>query len=230
MRIATTLVLVTLTLLSACSSARVNSSQSSQLVTAQAPLATGYLLSTQPKMQAMAHWDHLAAKVAENCSTALDHFYPEGGVRVYVAPAGTTPFAKSYREALLTRLVDYGVPISFAPEGAAILEVNLEFVTHRRTLTQTSKGILHVVDPGFTQRKNDQGHYERVPVVAEESGYFDSPTPNSEIQINSALIHQGAYLYRDSSIFYVNGSDWAHYQHKAPQGVVELKRFSLVNK
>ena len=66
-------------------------------------------------------------------------------------------------------------------------------------------------------------------MVAEESGYFDAPTPNSEIQINSALVHQGAYLYRDSSIFYVDGADWTHYRLQSPDGAVELKRYSLVN-
>lgn len=221
--------LLVLALATGCSSVSVNSDQSSQLVTAQAPISSGYLISTQPKMQAMAHWDLLADKVAKNCGASLDHFYPNQDVRVYVAPLGATPFAKVYREALLTRLVDYGVPIAFEPEGAAVLEVGLELVTHRRVLDKTSSGSRRALDPGFRQRKNSAGLYEPVPVVAEESGYFDAPTPDSEIQINSALVHQGAYLYRDSSIFYVNGADSAHYRLQPPDGTVELKRYSLVN-
>jgi hypothetical protein len=229
MRIAALLALITLGLVTACSSVRVNSDQSNQLVTAQAPISSGYPVSTQFRMQAMAHWDLLADKVARNCGTALDHFYPQAEVRVYVAPLGTTPFAKAYRESLLTRLVDYGVPISFEPEGAAVLEVSLDMVTHRRTLDTTSKGLRRALDPGFRQRKNSDGLYEPVPVVGEESGYFDAPPSNSEVQINSALVYGNAYLYRDSSIFYVNGPDSAHYRVGAPQGGVELKRYSLVN-
>jgi hypothetical protein len=229
MRITALLALLAMALVTGCSAVSVNSDQSSQLVTAQAPISSGYLISTQPKMQAMAHWDHLADKVAKNCGTALDHFFPQDDVRVYVAPMGTTPFAKVYREALLTRLVDYGVPIAFEPEGAAILEVNLELVTHRRVLDKTYKGSRRALDPGFRQRRNDGGLYEPVPVVAEESGYFDAPTPDSEVQINSALVHQGGYLFRDSSIFYVNGPDWTHYRLQSPQNTVELKRYSLVN-
>ena len=229
MPIAAVLALLTLAFVTGCSSVSVNSDQSKQLVTSQAPISSGYLVSTQPKMQAMAHWDLLADKVAKNCDTSLDHFFPQEDVRVYVAPLGTTPFAKVYREALLTRLVDYGVPIAFEPQGAAILEVNLELVTHRRVLDKNSKGSRRALDPGFKQRKNSAGLYEPVPVVAEESGYFDAPTPNSEIQINSALVHQGAYLYRDSSIFYVDGADWTHYRLQSPDGAVELKRYSLVN-
>jgi hypothetical protein len=229
MRIAALLTLITLGLVTGCSSVSVNSDQSSQLVTAQAPISSGYLLSTQPKMQAMAHWDLLADKVARNCGKALDHFFPEQDVRVYVAPLGTTPFAKAYREALLTHLIDYGVPVAFAPEGAAVLEVNLGLVTHRRVLDKTSKGLRRAPEPGFRQAKNSAGQYVPVPEIGEESGYFDAPTPDSEVQINSALVHQGAYLYRDSSIFYVSSPDWAHYQPQTPQGGVELKRYSLVN-
>ena len=96
--------------------------------------------------------------------------------------------------------------------------MGLELVTHRRAL-----------DPGFRQRKNSAGLYESVPVMAKKSGYFDAPTPDPEIQINSALVHQGAYLYRDYSIFYVNGADSAHYRLQPPDGAVELKRYSLVN-
>jgi len=229
MRFIALLFLLILALAAGCSSISVNSGQSSLLVTAQAPISSGYLLSTQHKMQAMAHWDLLADKVAKNCGASLDHFYPNEDLRVYVAPLGATPFAKVYREALLTRLVDYGVPIALEPEGAAILEVGLELVTHRRVLDKTRGGSRRVLDPGFRQRKNSAGLYEEVPVVAEESGYFDAPTPDSEIQINSALVHKGAYLYRDSSIFYVNKADSAHYRLQPPDGAVELKRYSLVN-
>lgn len=225
MRIATILALISL--LAACTTTTARPGGAS-LVTAQAPLPTGYLLSTQPTMQAISHWDDLAAKVADHCAKAIDHFAPDGGLRVYVAPAGATPFAKAYRESLLTRLVDYGVPVSFSAEGAAILETGTQVVTHQRVLAQTSAGRSNVVEPGFVQGKDAQGKYLPVPVVAEESGAFNKPTSNTEIQVNSALIFQGAYLYRDSSIFYVNRQDWAHYQLQAPPGSVELKHFSLV--
>lgn len=225
MRIVTVLALMSL--LAACSTTVVSPGASS-LVTAQAPLPSGYLLSTQPTMQAMSHWESLAEKVAENCAKAVDHFAPDGGLRVYVAAAGTTPFAKAYREFLLTRLVDYGVPVSFSPEDAAILETGTQVVAHQRALAQTPSGRRTVVEPGFVQGKDAQGRYLPLPVVAEESGAFSKEASNTEIQVTSALIHQEAYLYRDSSTFYVNAQDWAHYQLQAPPGTVELKHFTLV--
>ena len=230
MRLTAILTLLALPALAACSPAGIDTAQSDRFATAQAPLASGYPLSSQQKMQAMAHWDTLAAAVAGNCAKALDHFHPEGNVRVYVAPAPATPFGKSYREALLTRLVDYGVPVSFTPDGAAVLEFSVEAVTHRRALTRNRSGRQSIPDPGFVQAKNAQGLYPLVPMVSEESGLFDPETPETEVQVNSALVHNGGYLYRDSSIFYVDGRDMAHYKLGAPTGDVELKRYSLVNK
>lgn len=230
MRLTALFALLAVLSLAACSPAGINGAQSDSFATAQAPLASGYPLSSQPKMQAMAHWDSLAATVAGNCAKALDHFHPDGELRVYVAPAQATPFGKSYREALLTRLVDYGVPVSFTPDGAAVLEVGVETVTHRRTLTRNRSGRLLIADPGFVQAKDEKGRYPEVPMVSEESGLFDPQTPQTEIQVTSALVHNGGYLYRDSSIFYVDGRDMAHYKLGAPTGDVELKRYSLVNK
>lgn len=230
MRLAHLLALASLSLLAACSPAGVHTGQSSMFATAQAPLAAGYPLSSQPKMQAMAHWDRLAVDVARNCARALDHFHPEGDVRVYVAPVAATPFGKSYREALLTRLVDFGVPVSFSSNGAAILEVSLELVSHRRTLERTRSGRLHAPDPGFVQKKDERGRYAEVPMISEESGLFDPPTPDTEVQITSSLIHGGGYLYRNSSIFYVDGRDRSHYDLSAPRDGVELRHYSLVNK
>lgn len=221
---------IALLFLAACSGrpVTVDSRADNVLATAQVPVATGYPLTTQEKMQALHHWDHLASRVASQAGRAMDHFFPQGGVGIFVAPAGSTPFAKSYRHALITHLVGYGVPVAFAPEGNAILEVHTELLAHQRELTRTEDGAYENIEPGFRQRKDPGGRYLRVPIIAEEGGMFDQRIPTTEIQITSSLLHGKSYLYRDSSIFYVNPSEWSHYQHQAPQGCVELKRFSLV--
>jgi hypothetical protein len=229
MRDILTLLLIVL-LCAACHSVAVDTTMESQLATAQTPVSVGYPLSTQSKMQAMHHWDQLAERVAAQGSQAFTHFFPNAEIGVYVAPAGTTPFAKVYREALITHLVAYGVPVSFSPEGNVILEITTEMVNHSRQLVQTDSGAFRTLEPGFTQRKNERGRFLPVPLVAGESGYFGNDTPNAEIQITTSLAHHDAYIYRDSSIFYVNDAEWRHYQARAPKGSVELKRYSLGSK
>lgn len=217
-------------LCAACHSVAVDTTMESHLVTAQAPISVGYPLSTQHKMQAMHHWDQLAERVAAQGSQAFNHFFPDAGLGIYVAPAGATPFAKIYREALITHLVAYGAPVSFSPEGNVVLEITTELVNHSRQLLQTSSGAYRTLEPGFTQHKNERDRFLPVPLVAGESGYFENDTPNAEIQITTSFVHRDAYIYRDSSIFYVNETEWRHYQTRAPKGSVELKRYSLESK
>lgn len=220
---------IVLLLVCACSG-RENTTMSDHLVSAQAPVPTGYLLSTQPKMQAMQHWDSLAEKIARDASRAMDHFAPDGTLTVYVAPAGITAFAKSFRESLITHLVGHGVPIAFSPDEAAVLEFTTELIVHRRTLDSNEDGLRPSLEPGFHQARNEKGKYKPLPIVGEESGYFEAPIPKTEIQVNTSLIHKAGFLYRDSSIFYVDAADWQHYQHRTPRGVVDLKRYSVVDK
>ena len=226
---------IILCLLAACSSGKTVSTgsfgmQQFPMATAQTPVATGYPLTTQQKMQAMHHWDRLAEHVASQASLALDHFMPDSKAGVYIAPAGNTPFAKSYREALITHFVAYGIPVAFSPEGNAVLEVSSELVNHGRKLVKTDSGAYRTLEPGFRQEKDGEGEYKRLPLVAGESGYFDDGQPTTEMQVNTSLIFQNSYLYRNSSIFYVDSAEWRHYRHQAPQGSTQLKQYSLVGK
>ncbi|NLV97001.1 MAG: hypothetical protein GX043_06660 [Desulfovibrionales bacterium] len=205
-----------------------NTSMRDRLVTAQAPVSTGYVLSTQPKMQAMQHWDSLAEKIAKNTSQALNHFLPNQTVPVYIVPGEDTAFAKSFRESLLTYLVGYGVPVTLVPDQAVTLETTIEFVNHRRTLARNNQGLRSSLEPGFRQTKDEKGKYLRAPIVGEESGYFDAQTPNSEVQINTSLMHQGGFLYRDSSYFYVDMADWQQYRQQMDHDPRGLKRFTIV--
>lgn len=208
------------------------------LATAQQPIATGYPVSTQYTMQSMHHWDLLAGKVAAQGSQALNHFFAGTDIGVYVAPAGTTPFSKTYREALITQLLAYGVPINFSPEGSVTLEVQIEMRGPIRRVADDSArsrrkkypGIRHTAEPEFLQEKNAKGRYQQVPVVSEEEGYFGSNHSKAEIQVNTSLVHPRGYIYRDSSIFYVESSQLRNYLHRPGIGDTFLKRYVIVDK
>lgn len=230
MRLTALFALLAVLSLAACSPAGINGAQSDSFATAQVPMASGYPLSSQPKMQAMAHWDSPAWRPRSPATAPRPHgALPSKGTCASTSPRLRPPrSANPTARPALTRLVDYGVPVSFTPDGAAVLEVGVETVTHHRTLARTRSGRLLIADPDFVQAKD--GRYPQVPMVSEESGLFGPETPQTEIQVTSALVHNGGYLYRDSSIFYVDGRDMAHYKLGAPTGDVELKRYSLVNK
>lgn len=201
-----------------------------RLATAQRPIGTGYPLTTQYNMLSMHHWDLLAEKVAAGGSQAMEHFFGDTSVGLYFAPAGTTAFAKTYREALITRFLAYGTPVALSPEGNVVLEIKTEMVGPRRTKIKPGGGVRQTVDPHFEQAKDASGKYRNVPVISEDTGYFDTEEQKAEIQISTSLVHPNGYIFRDSSIFYVEPRHWGHYQHRPPLGDINSKSYSLVNK
>ena len=76
---------------------------------------------------------------------------------------------------------------------------------------------------------DEEGKYQRIPIISEEEGYFGSNDSKAEIQVNTSLVHPGGYVYRDSSIFYVEVSQMHNYIHRKPLGDAYLKRYTLVD-
>ena len=234
------LILTPLLIMAGCSGGypfRTDRQHEKYLVTAEQPVSTGYPVSTQRTMQSMQHWDLLADKVASQGSKALEHFFAGADMGVYVAPAGTTPFAKAYREALITQFLAYGVPVAFSPEGSITLEVQIQTRGPIRRVgnpgfqerRKKHPGIRKTVEPEFLQVKDEEGKYQRIPIISEEEGYFGSNDSKAEIQVNTSLVHPGGYVYRDSSIFYVEVSQMHNYIHRKPLGDAYLKRYTLVD-
>lgn len=226
-------VLILLVILTGCISSppfATDSNNKNRLATAAQPIGTGYLVTTQYNMRSMHHWDLLAEKVASQASEAMVDTFGAPSVGVYFAPAGTTAFAKTYREALITHFLAYGIPVALQPEGNVILEIQTEMIAPHKTRRNLHGGIRHTVDPGFMQEKDKWGSYQRIPVIAEDSGYFSSDEYKAELQVNTSLAHASGYIYRDSSIFYVEPEYWRRYKQRAPIGDVNLKNYSLVNK
>lgn len=215
-------------LLSICIVLGLTACSQSALVS-QVPVPTGYPLAAQQRMQALQHWDLLADKVARQTSLAMDAYFPANDKAVYVAPLGTTVFAKAYREALLTHLIAYGVPLATGPEEAVLLEANTAVIAHDRALVRSFGG-RSLLEPEFVQGRNADGTYQEPAIAREYTGSLGKEAVDAEIQVNSALTHNGAYLYRDSSMFYIHLSQWPQYQHHAPAGVVQAKRYALINK
>lgn len=203
---------------------------SQSALVSQVPVPTGYPLAAQQRMQALQHWDLLAAKVAYQSSLAMESYFPSTTMPVYVAPLGATAFAKAYRESLLTHLLAYGVPIAVGPEDAVILEVTTAVITHDRALTRSAAGVRSVLEPGFVQGQTADGEYQKIALAKEYTGALNKEAVDAEMQVNSALTYNGAYVYRDSSMFYINLSQWSQYQLNPPPGVAQVRRYALINK
>jgi len=101
-----------------------------------APVATNFPASSQPKLQAAAHWAIVAEKSAEALMRSLA---PGGGAcadpgaicpRVYVRPAAQqTVFAQNFRAAFITALVGHKVAVVHTPSaGAVAIDIDVQTV------------------------------------------------------------------------------------------------------
>ncbi len=70
--------------------------------------------------------------------------------------------------------------------------------------------------------------HKRLPVG--NSGTVRVEVPKKEVIITLSLIYQGAYLMRDSSVFYINAPEWWHYAQKAEVVEPVVAVYTLVNK
>lgn len=212
-------------LLGACSSTA--EKPKADLHHSQIPVPASYPLSSQQLMQAAHHWDVFAERTARGAAQAYSVFFPDSSVSVYVAPGGTTPFAKALHQLLTTQLIHHGVPLAAGPEGNIIADFESMIIHHRRQLAQTEQGFRHTVEPDFIQQKNDKGRYPKVPFVTEDSARYAKEAQETEMLVTCTFTHQGAILFRDTEIFYVNPSELQHYRPAKESGPLPLKHYRL---
>ncbi|HDQ41698.1 MAG TPA: hypothetical protein ENN39_11820 [Desulfonatronum sp.] len=206
---------------------------------AQVPVPTAYPLATQQKMQAMGHWEVLAEDIARKVHEVLEKRVVERQFPVYVAPSGSTPFAKSFHTLLITRLVGKNIIVSNTFEDALILSFDLDMIRHADRITRTGRGLYKALAPdvylylqphGFIDLDAQSAWENELILQAAEmnvdAGVYTYFLPRVEVMITSTLLYGDTYLMRDSSIYYINDADWWQYrQYALPQapGVVNYQ-------
>ncbi len=209
-------------------------------VTSQVPVPASYPLNTQQKMQAMHHWEVLANDVACRISdfleaSSLDTYYP-----IYVAAGSSTPFEKAFYDLLITKLVEKGAKVSRARNEAMVLSFDLHMVRHGKRIITTQKGVYKSLAPGMyvkrqpPEKTTPQTIYSAEMHVAEsrvnvESGAYTHHLPNVEIMVTTSLTRNEDYVVRDSSIYYINDSDWSNYKQNIMHRDPSVVNYRLVD-
>lgn len=193
------------------------------------PEPVGYPYTKQNKMQASRHWDILAADIAEQINNELilkgylntPVFVREtcGSENNPCAPRQTSLFNESFRDLLITRLVDLGVPTKAQPAAPSItINFKAQAVYHHSTRLRTiAPGLLTGLTAGImVLRKAPAGIVALAVAGAVDfvnAGYAASS--HHEIIITTSMIADNDYLYRSSNIYYINDIDAWHYQKMA---------------
>ncbi len=200
------------------------------------PQPVTYDFSEQQKMQAAHHWDVLANDVANQINKALlSHEYVSTPVVVRATcgtenspckPGETTQFNEGFRDLLITQLVHFGVPTNATEDkDAIVVNYKVQVVYHRdKRSAARPPGVLTALSTAVTVLRWATWDVQAVATA----GFLDvtnSATDDAgqyEIIITTSMITGNKYLFRTSDIYYINDSDFWHYQDNTQTREIQI--------
>jgi hypothetical protein len=183
----------------------------------EAPLATNFPTTKQPKVQAASHWNTIAGDVASQITSKLTERRP-----LYVAqPTNKAEFDRAFANQLISALVAGGQTVLKSPAGALTVEIDTQVVRfspdrpqyrHAGTASAITAGVwaLHVGEA-------TAGAALATTVIAADayawfrSEFASGATPQTEIIVTTSVSDNNQYLSRSTSIYYVADTDKSLY-------------------
>lgn len=187
--------------------------------TIDVPRANNYPLSSQQKVRAVHHWDVLATDVAARIAEKMQgRISPDQSI--YVVPASDAAFDKSFRNLLITRLVDKGVAVAVRP-GALRVNIETQVIKHNSgtgnsiqyPLTTLAAGIAVARDLTF---KHSATAYSLIGLGAAAAidsarlainGTASGGPTRTEVLVSTSLENSSQYLARTSDLYYIERED-----------------------
>lgn len=194
------------------------------------PQPASYAFSEQQKMQAAHHWDVLASDVANQINNRLIITdYVDKSVYVKTTCGSdatpckqgqTTQFNEGFRDLLITRLVNFGVPTSLEKKVSDI-EVNykVQVIYHASNRYTLAPGTLTVLTAAISVFRHAPSTLQMLALAAGVDIANSAAPVNGhyEVIITTSMVTDEKYLFRTSDIYYINDPDFWHYQN-APTG------------
>lgn len=192
----------------------------------EAPLATNFATTKQPKLQTAAHWNVIAGDVAKQISTELKDKRP-----LFVNQSSVkTAFDRAFTNDLISALVAAGYTVLKGPAGALSVDVDTQAVRfssdrpqykHIGLATALTTGVWALRDVNLNKVGKVLGAGVAVAAAADSYAWFKSEfatgeTPRTEIIVTTSVSDANQYLARSTSIYYVADADSQMYVYEAP--------------
>ncbi|MEE4240186.1 MAG: hypothetical protein V2I36_01875 [Desulfopila sp.] len=189
------------------------------------PEPIGYNYSTQEKMQAAHHWNVLAEDISNKINNELirsDFFETAVFVKETCGDDSepcsrdiTTDFNEGFRDLLITRLVDFGIPTSAIPDREAItINYKVQVVHHNANRLRTLRpGLLTSLTTAVSVLRHAPAEIIAIALASgvDYSNAAYARTTNVEAIVTTSMVFRNRYLFRSSDIYYINSADYHHY-------------------
>ncbi len=189
------------------------------------PEPVGYDYSVQQKMQAAYHWEVLASDVANRINKELIRndfintpvFVKEtcGDEREPCKPRQTTPFNETFRDLLITQLVNLGIPTASTREtGTLTINYKTQLVYHSKDRLRTVKpGNISTLAAGIAVLRHAPPDLLLIGLAGAvdlaNASYVQAS--HYEVVITTSMVEKEQYIFRHSDIYYINDQDFWHY-------------------
>lgn len=183
------------------------------------PRADNYPASDQKKARSVHHWDVLAEDVAGRIVEKLQKHH-EMQRAIYVAPSTDSAFNQSFRNLLITRLLDKGVQVATRP-GTLNVTFETQVIKHnskvsngiQMPLTALAAGVAVARDltfkhtaTAYTLSALGVASVLDASQLALHGPAAGGPT-QTEVLITTSLSSDARYLARTSDVYYIERSD-----------------------
>lgn len=189
----------------------------------EAPLATNFPTSKQPKLQAAAHWNAIAHDVAQQLSASLKAKSALPALHVNQA-ANKTDFDRAFANQLISALVAEGFVVQKSPAGALVVDIDTQpvrFSANRPQYRYAGAATALTAGVWALHQASPAGIATAAIVGADAYMWFSSEfatgaTPQMEILITTSISDGRQYLARNTSVYYVADADSVLYRGPAP--------------
>lgn len=201
----------------------------------EAPTAKNFETSSQPKLQAAAHWqaitDNLANKIKANMLSRVSK-----DQAIYVSSKEKSPFNHAVVGEIISSLVEDGYNIVKSPTKAVSMEIETQVLEFSGSRLQAQRvGVASAIATGVWALTEVGTNITAAGVAtgliygAEANNYANSdkasgPTPKTEIIINVAVSDADKFLAVTRGTYYVADSDTSLYQAAT---TVQTKEFNV---
>jgi hypothetical protein len=194
----------------------------------QVPLAANHPISSQKKARAVHHWDVLADDITSQTMASLKKHEIAPETPLFVAlPPDNTPFAKAFRNFLITRMVNRGLPVRNASADAVELQYETQLVRHESsryahipgTFSALTAGIWVIRDLATAGSSAVPGAIGLSALADYGMGHYAGGATPTEMIVTSSIVVDQKYLFRKSDIYYIEDADLGLFveQQKKPE-------------
>ena len=193
------------------------------------PLAENFELTVQPKVRSAGHWDLVSRDVVAQTLSSLDKAGVAPNTQLHVAlPDGASQFEKGFRDFLITKMVQSGVPVQENPGQTLNVTYKTQVVRHNSPRPHFIPGKFTMLTAGLIAAYGLRNEHVDMQLLAtlglagaaDYASSINSGGPtNLELILTTTVTRGGQYVARKTDVYYLENEDRRLFERSPYQNI-----------